>query len=355
MTDSHAPKLSVVMPLYNAARYLRPALESILNQTYTDFEFIIVDDCSTDETPAILDSYPDPRIVRLRNPQNLGIVGALNRGLDAARGQYIARMDGDDIALPERFAQQVAWLDAHPNVGLLGTLCRIFTETGEWPCSWCELPGMRCTPVYMRWALLWRTAIQHPTAMMRRSVMDAHRLRYDPRYETAEDFDLWTRFARVCDVEVLPRALLRYRVNPSSITSTRTQYQLEVHYSLIQREVGALMGDAMPPDALLRFLFRVMVSHNVSLAEAARGVDILAAMDAYYAMQERFKARYPLTRQDARSLAADARWMLRRSLLFAAHSDTPAMRRKVRARILRHSPRLFAALIVEYVVAKLKR
>ncbi len=198
---------------------------------------------------------------------------------------------------------------------------------------------MRCTPIYMRWALLWRTTIQHPTAMMRRSVMDAHQLRYDPRYETAEDFDLWTRFARVCDVEVLPRALLRYRVNPNSITSTRTQYQLGVHYSLIQREVGALMGDSMPPDDVLRFLFRVMVSHPVSFADAARGVDILAAIDTYYVMQRRFKARYALTRQDMRSLDADARWMLRRSLLFAAHSDTPAMRRRVRARILRHSPR----------------
>ncbi len=130
MTDSHVPKLSVVMPLYNAARYLRPAIESILNQTYTDFEFIIVDDCSTDETPAILDSYPDPRIVRLRNPQNLGIVGALNRGLEAARGQYIARMDGDDIALAERFAQQVAWLDAHPNIGLCSG-CAAFYRDGR--------------------------------------------------------------------------------------------------------------------------------------------------------------------------------------------------------------------------------
>ncbi|MCU0498899.1 MAG: glycosyltransferase, partial [Anaerolineae bacterium] len=92
------PKVSVIMPLYNAEKHLQAALASVIAQTFTDYELIVIDDCSTDGTSAILATFDDPRIVRLRNDQNLGIVGALNRGLAIARGQYIARMDGDDLA-----------------------------------------------------------------------------------------------------------------------------------------------------------------------------------------------------------------------------------------------------------------
>lgn len=355
MNASPTPKISVVMPLYNAAAHLRPALDSVFSQTFTDFECILVDDCSTDDTPAILDSYTDPRIVRIRNAQNMGIVGALNRGLDAARGEYIARMDGDDIALPERFARQAARLDARPNVALLGTFFYLMRDDAPLVKIWETLPGVAYSAAFTRWSLLWRTTVQHPTAMIRRSVLEAHRLRYDKSYETAEDFDLWARIARVADAEVLEEPLLKYRINPESISSTRTQYQLGVHFTLIQREVGLLMGAPVPED-LLRFLFKMVIYQPMDdMAGAVRGVDIAAAIDLYLAIQRRFGERYTLTAQDRRSIAIETDWVLRRCVKYAAHSDVDGMRRAVRSRIFKYAPRTFVGLMTDYAYFRARR
>ena len=114
-------RVSIVMPAYNAAPFLRQAVDSILSQTFTDFEFIVVDDGSTDSTLAILDGYSDPRIRVIKSEHNLGLPGALNLGLSAARGEYIARMDADDVSLPERLMKQVSWLDENPETSVLGT------------------------------------------------------------------------------------------------------------------------------------------------------------------------------------------------------------------------------------------
>ena len=108
---SKSPRVSVLMSVYNGERYLRAAVDSILSQTFADFEFVIVDDASSDCTPSILDSYDDPRIVRLRLERNQGLAGALNEGLLLSRGRYIARQDADDVSLSSRLARQVAHLD----------------------------------------------------------------------------------------------------------------------------------------------------------------------------------------------------------------------------------------------------
>ena len=122
------PKISVVMPAYNAEKYIGEAIESILNQTFKDFEFIIINDGSVDHTKEIIREYNDPRIVLLENDKNRGIVLSLNKGLDAATGKYIARMDADDIALKNRFERQVEYLDEHKDIGVLGTGICTFGE-----------------------------------------------------------------------------------------------------------------------------------------------------------------------------------------------------------------------------------
>ena len=118
MQKRSVPGVSVVMPAYNAAKYIKEAIDSILAQTYRDFEFIIVNDGSTDNTKEIILSYSDPRIVYIENEQNSGICVTLNKGLDAAKGRYIVRMDSDDIALPQRLEVQVRYMDANPVVGV---------------------------------------------------------------------------------------------------------------------------------------------------------------------------------------------------------------------------------------------
>lgn len=125
------PKISVVMPAYNAEKYIGEAIESILNQTFKDFEFIIINDGSVDHTKEIIREYNDPRIVLLENDKNRGIVLSLNKGLDAATGKYIARMDADDIALKNRFERQVEYLDEHKDIGVLGKVTDVVARLGE--------------------------------------------------------------------------------------------------------------------------------------------------------------------------------------------------------------------------------
>ena len=124
-------KISVVMAVYNGEKYLRSAIDSILSQTYIDFEFIIIDDCSTDNTANILESYTDSRIQIIRNEKNLRLPASLNKGLKIAKGKYIARMDADDIAMPDRFEKQVKYLEAHQEVAVIGGSFQVFNEFGK--------------------------------------------------------------------------------------------------------------------------------------------------------------------------------------------------------------------------------
>lgn len=206
------PKISVIMPAYNAEKYIAEAIDSILGQTFGDFEFIILNDCSSDRTEEIILSYDDPRIVYLKNERNLGVAATLNRGLAMAKGEYIARMDADDISLPERFAKQVAYLDGHPAVAVLGTNLEAFDQTGVLRYGWSATD-----PDQMRIDLLFSCGLAHPSVMMRRSVT-AELGGYDPAFEGLEDYELWCRVARKYDVTTLPDILFRYRMHGGQVT-----------------------------------------------------------------------------------------------------------------------------------------
>ncbi len=210
---SATPLVSVILPAYNAGRHIGAAIASILAQSFGDFELLVIDDGSADGTVGAVEKFDDPRIRVLRNDGNRGIVFSLNRGIEEARGRYIARMDADDIARPERLARQVAFMDAHPEVGLCGSWARKFVPYGpRWtqkaPASSDELKA----------ALLFATPFVHPTVMMRRSVLDEHRLRYDPAFPAVEDYRLWCEMALVTGVAIIPDVLLDYRVSFSSVT-----------------------------------------------------------------------------------------------------------------------------------------
>lgn len=202
------------MPAYNAAKYLREAIDSILAQTYTDFEFIIINDGSTDDTRAIIQSYDDPRIVYLENETNSGICVTLNKGLDSARGRYIARMDADDISLPERLAVQVAFMDAHPEVGVAGCCVERFSDDlsiQEFPPS--ESDYYRCKS-----DLLFSTCLAHPTAIIRKTVVDDHNLRYEDFFRGMEDYKLWWEISKYVYITNIPSVLLKYRIHKGQVT-----------------------------------------------------------------------------------------------------------------------------------------
>lgn len=209
------PRVSVIMPAYNAARYVREAVQSILDQTFTDFEFLIIDDGSTDGTPEVLFSFRDNRMNISVNRRNLGMAANLNALLQTARGEYLVRMDADDISLPRRIETLVMFMDAHPDVGVCGSLTRnIGYHAGLVSRRFCE-----SAEVYAN--LLFGTSLSHPSVIMRRDVFIKHNLRYDAAFNPADDYDLWCRAATVTKLTNVPKVLLHYRVHPESISSVR--------------------------------------------------------------------------------------------------------------------------------------
>jgi glycosyltransferase involved in cell wall biosynthesis len=203
------PLVSVLMATFNNAPFLSLAVDSILNQTFTDFEFMIINDASTDETSAILDSYHDPRIIRLENPVNLNLPASLNRGLAIAQGKYIARMDSDDISYQERLAKQLQFMEAHPEIGVLGTAYGVINEKSEYVTTW-TLPQMHNE---LMLTLLFTSPVFHGSAFMR-----ADKLRqvhgYNAAYSKKQDIDLWTRLCKITRFHCLPEALYQYRIRP---------------------------------------------------------------------------------------------------------------------------------------------
>ena len=196
------------MPVYNAERHLREAVNSILCQTFTDFEFLAIDDGSTDGSAAILGSYTDPRLRVVENPRNLGLTATLNWGLEIARGEYVARMDADDVSLPERLARQVAFLDANPQIGIVGVWAEAFGDARF------KIPHPADAET-IRAKLLFDSALVHPAVLMRRALLETHSLRYQPLGHF-EDYELWQRAARLFPLANVPETLFRYRVSGGS-------------------------------------------------------------------------------------------------------------------------------------------
>lgn len=205
MNNYNNPTITVLMPVYNCELYIKEALESILNQTYADFEFLIIDDASTDKTVCIIKTYNDSRIKLIEKPRNTGYTNSLNYGLTLAKGKYIARMDGDDISLPERFAKQVTFLDANPDVVLCGTLYQIIGTKNI-----CNHP-LKHEEIKVK--LISGCYIAHPTVMFHKSVFESYELQYDPNTEPAEDYDLWARLIFLGKIVNIKEVLLYYRVH----------------------------------------------------------------------------------------------------------------------------------------------
>jgi glycosyltransferase involved in cell wall biosynthesis len=221
MSDD-APSISVCMPVYNAERYVAEAVESILHQALGDFEFLIVDDGSTDGSRRILERYAarDPRI-RLVSRPNTGYLVALNEMLAGARGEFIARMDSDDVALPGRFERQVSYLRAHPEVVALGTRVLLVDPNGA-PLA--EMFELQAHEEIDGAHIDGNMAMCHPTVMARAEAMRRVGA-YRPEYYTAEDADLWLRLAEVGRLANLPEALLKYRQHFQSIGNAQRTRQ----------------------------------------------------------------------------------------------------------------------------------
>lgn len=217
-----APRITVAMSVYNNAPYLPFAIDSICAQSFDDFEFLIVNDGSSDDSGAIIDraASTDSRIHPIHQA-NAGLIVSLNRMIDEARGDIIARMDGDDIALPERFARQIAYLDAHPQIGVLGTGCTCIDEDGK-PHPY-RFENVVSTEEILD-DLKNGPPLCHPSVMMRREIVRAVG-GYHRAYRHCEDYDLWLRLSERVPMANLPDRLLHYRQSESQVSNRHAYVQ----------------------------------------------------------------------------------------------------------------------------------
>ncbi|QTH42269.1 glycosyltransferase family 2 protein [Cohnella sp. LGH] len=222
------PKVSVVMPVYNGAQHLHESIESIQRQTFTDWEFIIINEFgSNDGSAEIVEMYAkgDKRIRLVQNDQRLGLGESLNKGIRLAEGQYIARMDADDLSHPTRFAKQVELMDANPNVAICGTYQNHFGPG----INWVHRPPVKAEQT--RTNLLFKCDLCHSTLMLRKKMIIDHDLFYDNTYLN-EDFELWTRVLVVADIVNIPEVLGEYRHGENNITKQKKE-ALEIESGLI--------------------------------------------------------------------------------------------------------------------------
>lgn len=229
------PLVSVLMPVYNGEAYLKEAIESILNQTYRNFEFLIINDGSTDRSEAIISSYNDSRICLINNPENLRLIATLNRGIDLAKGQYIVRMDADDISLPQRIEKQVGWMEANPDYGLIGSWFEDFDGKSS-----SRIVKYSSDDTHIRIRHLYQTHIAHPTAVLRKSVIDEHNLRFNADFVHGEDYAFWVQLSAFCKLSNYPEMLVRKRDHPQNVSNQYAQIQSDTCSRVKQYEFESM-------------------------------------------------------------------------------------------------------------------
>lgn len=233
MRPDHIPALSVVVPTYNAAKYIGEAVASVLSQDFADFELLLVDDGSTDDTASILQPFAtDPRVRLLRNERNMGLIATLHRAYEECKAPLIARMDSDDICAPARFGRQVEFLRQHPDVGIVGGAIRFFGNIA---------PKVFRFPLEheaIRPAMLFYCPLAHPTLMFRSELVDQGLLCYDDAFRHAEDYHLWSRLLLQTRAANLPDVVLDYRLHPQQVSSDSSDKQyaasLQVRRQMLQ-------------------------------------------------------------------------------------------------------------------------
>jgi glycosyltransferase involved in cell wall biosynthesis len=261
------PLVSVVIPVYNAGRYLRSALGSIVDQTFSDWEMICIDDGSSDTSPAILDDFASrfPRI-QVVHQANAGIVAALNRGCELAKGAYICRMDADDIAMKDRVALQVAYMQEHPDCVALGGAI-LSMDSDSMPLGIQRLPSQHDSIVSN--LLNRHTGVFHPTSMIRRDAFNEIG-GYRPEYQWIEDHDLWLRLSRIGVLSNLDQVVLCYRQHASSVCWKRSDTQRELMNRLLATAF-AERGLAEPSERLQSHSARTKANPGKWARMAARG------------------------------------------------------------------------------------
>lgn len=270
------PDISILLPVYNGADLLTRAIESLLMQTFTDFELIILNDGSTDASEEIISNYSDNRIVAIAH-ENMGLARTLNRGLDIARGAYICRLDQDDVADRGRLAQQKAYLDNHADVGLVGSTSWLATLDGEIK----RIASYAFSDEDIRWFLLFDNPMIHSSVMFRSSLLKAHGA-YDQSktYDYTQDYDLWSRMAGYTKLVNLETPLVTRVEHPEGMTLSNLEEQRRQAFDISARNCRFSVGDNLPLDdddiAFLRSAWLGMdLPEHLSITAALKRISVL--------------------------------------------------------------------------------
>jgi len=323
------PTVTVIMPVYNAAAHLREATESILAQTFADFELLVVDDGSSDDSVAVLRSHEDARLRLERNEHNLGLVATLNAAVRRATGRYIARMDADDVSLPTRLAEQVAYLDTHPEVSGVSVAYETIDEQNRGVSTDYGL-HRPVGPALVRWSLHFGSFFCHAASMLRREVFDALG-GYDPAFVHAEDYELWLRAARRFRFDNLPRVLYRVRLHDDNASGIHRETQQRNARRAQSRWIADFLGE------------EVSLAHAAILRDAVAPetpADAVAAGGLLDRLCRAFVAKPEMTQSDRRLVRADAATRLA-ALAIASGRRWPAAAARIGLIGCRLSPRAF--------------
>ena len=258
--------VSVILPVYNAADYLAEAITSILNQSFKNFELLIINDGSTDHSKEIIHSFSDARIKYIDNKGNRGLIYTLNRGIEESTGTYIARMDADDISLPDRFEIQFNYMERHPEVGACGTYAEyIGDRQGFWKYP-IEDKDIRCR-------LMWGSSIIHPTAFIRKSILNIHHIKFSDNYIAAEDYKIWVDISHVAELHNIPEVLLKYRTHSHQVTTTKGDAMDYTKTKIIAENLSLTGVNLLEEDfdILLKF---ITYKYNYYLSELNRLIEI---------------------------------------------------------------------------------
>lgn len=279
------PKLTVLMPVYNGEKYLREAIDSILRQTFTDFELLIINDGSVDSSVKIVESYQDQRIRLIHNEKNLKIVASLNRGLDLARGEYIARLDCDDVAMPTRLEKQVLFLDNNPKVAMLGSWAEEIDSAGR-VVSFISFPT---DALILRWRLCFCNTFIHSSIMFRKAAI-AGLGGYSEEFPYAEDYDLWAKTGCNQELANFPEALVRWRNWAENCSSARGREQERQAALISKRNIKRIWPEARAGQ--LRVL-RALYQRNPA-ASKEEIEELITAVDTF---QEKYSRKFDLGKE----------------------------------------------------------
>lgn len=218
--------VSVLMPAYNAAAFIGEAISSILEQSYANFELIIINDGSTDSTENEIALFDDARIKYFRNEKNMGLIASLNSGIELCQGAYIVRMDADDLSLFNRIEKQVEFMNANPDIAVAGSWYYAFTLADG-----IEVKG-NPDPDELKSTLLFNTPLCHPATIIRKSVLDLYNFSYDQHYKHVEDYALWMQISKVAKISNVQEFLFRYRSHDTQVSTQHNRVQKDTANAL---------------------------------------------------------------------------------------------------------------------------